>query len=185
MSQLNCNPSAFDRAIARVFAHEGGYVDHPHDPGGATNRGITLKTLAKWRGVDWRYLPKSEVYNLTADEAKAIYKARYWDSVRGDDLPAGLAYAMFDYGVNSGPRRAIIALQSILGVTADGIIGGMTLRAIRGRNEAELIRFLQSQRLSFMQRLRHWRHFARGWTKRVDDVRREALALAAESGGQP
>ena len=93
----------FDRALTAVLRHEGGYVDHPSDPGGATNLGVTRATLAQWRG---RAVSKAEVKALTRAEAAKIYRALYWDEIAGDALPAGLDFAVFDYCVNSGPGRA-------------------------------------------------------------------------------
>ncbi|WP_082555208.1 glycoside hydrolase family 108 protein [Devosia sp. Root635] len=111
----------FARALSAVLKQEGGYVDHPADPGGATNMGITHKTLARWRMVSpWWKLPKSAVMELQRPEAAKIYRANYWDAVRGDDLPSGLDLALFDFAVNSGPGRAVKMLQTIVGVTADG-----------------------------------------------------------------
>ena len=177
-------PDPFLAAMRRVFAHEGGYVDHPDDPGGATNLGITRRTLADWRGVTpFTALPKSEVRRLTRTEATEIYRARYWQTVQGDALPPGVAYALFDFAVNSGTRRAVRTLQEIVGTTPDGIMGGMTLSAVLRRDSAELVRQLSARRLSFMQRLRHWRHFGRGWTRRVNEVEREALRLSGGGGG--
>jgi hypothetical protein len=101
----------FDRALTLVLQSEGGYADDPRDPGGATNRGITRATLARWRG---RPVSKAELRALGRAEAAAIYRALYWDALRGDDLPAGLDIALFDYGVNSGPARAARTLQAVL-----------------------------------------------------------------------
>lgn len=176
-------PDAFQRAMVRVFQHEGGYVDHPRDPGGATNMGITRRTLAQWRGVPIRDLPKSEVRDMTKEEAVEIYRARYWDSVRGDELPPGVAFALFDFAVNSGPVRAVKHLQKVVGVPTDGIIGGMTIRAARRMEVADLVNQLQDSRLRFMQGLSIWPTFARGWAKRVESVRREAIAFTGGGGG--
>ena len=104
-------------ALTHVLAQEGGYVDHPADPGGATNKGITIQTLAQWRG---HAVTKDDVRNLSIKEAGEMYHARYWQAVHADDLPAGLDLAMFDYAVNSGPARAIKTLQQALGLTPDG-----------------------------------------------------------------
>ena len=175
--------SAFDMAVDRVFDHEAGYVDHPRDPGGATNMGITRRTLAQWRGIAVRDLPKSEVMNLSRDEARSIYKAKYWDSVRGDDLPAGLALAVFDFAVNSGPSRAVRFLQAIVGTKRDGIIGGMTLKAVSRMDESVIINQLQDNRLAFMKSLAHWDTFKNGWTRRVREVRSDALSLSGGGGG--
>lgn len=152
-----------------LFASEGGYVDHPADPGGATNHGITRKTLARWRNVaPWWELPKSEVKNLSLAEAGQIMKANYWDVVQGDKLPAGLDYAVFDYAVNSGPGRAVKDLQRVLGgIKVDGLIGLETLDAIEGRDVVELIDRLCERRFAFVKGLKTFATFGRGWTRRI------------------
>lgn len=169
----------FERALELVLAQEGGYVDHPLDPGGATKFGVTRRTLAAWRGVSpWRKLPKREVRALTAAEAGAIYRAEYWDAVRGDELPGGVDYAVFDYAVNSGIARAAKALQRAAEARADGMVGGMTLRAVRQYDPRTLIHRLCERRLSFLRRLGTWRAFGRGWSNRVNGVREHALEMA-------
>src|SRR3954447_9587673 len=95
---------AFANCLAFVLEEEGGYSDMPGDPGGATNMGITRATLADWRGAP---VSKDDVLSLERDEAAAIYRRRYWDAIRGDELPAGLDLALFDDAVNSGPRMAV------------------------------------------------------------------------------
>lgn len=166
---------SFERAITHVLKSEGGYVDHPQDPGGATNRGITLATLSIWRG---RKVTKAEVKALTEAEAKAIYRKNYWDVVRGDALPAGLDLAVFDFGVNSGTQRAAKYLQGVVGVRQDGVIGPATLKAVTGRDTAETIRGLSRARLDFLSRLATWPVFGKGWRHRVLAVEQEALAMA-------
>lgn len=165
-------------ALRLVLAHEGGYVDHPLDPGGATNLGITRRTLAAWRRVKpWRKLPKSEVREPTRREAGRIYRARYWDAVCADKLPGGVDYAVFDYAVNSGVARAAKALQRVAGARADGIVGPMTLAAVARHHPKTIIRRLISRRMSFLQRLRTWKTFGRGWTARVNGVLAAALEM--------
>ena len=171
--------SRFDICLDEMLRHEGGYADHPADPGGATNLGITHKTLASWRRVSpWSALPKSAVQALTRTEAAEIYRAGYWDRCQGDQLPAGLDLALFDFSVNSGPDRAIRMLQAELGVTADGQIGPLTLAAIAVRPGRSLIDALCDQRLAFLQRLSTFSTFGKGWTSRVAAVRKVALASA-------
>lgn len=157
-----------------VLASEGGYVDHPSDPGGATNLGITHKTLAAWRG---KPVTKQDVRNLTRDEALQIYKAQYWDAVRGDQLPAGLDYAVFDYAVNSGPARAVKDLQRVLGVGVDGIVGAQTLAAANARSASDLINALCDRRLEFVRGLSTYATFGRGWESRIASVRRNSLSI--------
>ena len=175
----------FARCLDHVLAHEGGYADHPGDPGGATNMGITRKTLARWRKVSpWWKLPKADVRALGRDEAARLYDAAYWQRVHGADLPAGLDLALFDYAVNSGPARAIKALQGELGVKADGWIGPLTLGALRARIAAAgvggIIVALCDGRLGFLQRLATFAVFGRGWSRRVAAIRAAALAMAGD-----
>lgn len=167
----------FDRVMPRVFAHEGGYVDHPKDPGGATKYGITHKTLSAWRG---KTVTKADVRALTKQEATAIYRAQYWAPIRGDELPAGLDYALFDFAVNSGPARAVKTLQKIVGVAADGIMGGITLAAVRQHSAVDLVVALCDARLAFLKGLKGWATFGRGWQRRVTDVKAAALQLAKD-----
>lgn len=168
----------FQAALAAVLRFEGGYVDDPRDPGGATARGVTQVTLAAFRG---RPVGKAEVAALTAEEAAAIYRRMYWDAVRGDELPGGVDLAVFDLAVNSGPGRAARMLQAVLGVRIDGIIGPATLAACRGAPAARTSELLCDARLRFLQSLPTWGVFGRGWSNRVQRVRNLAGALAASS----
>lgn len=175
----------FDRAIQWIKKHEGGYVDHPSDPGGATKYGITRRTLASWRGVKLVHLPKSEVKKLTWAEAKAIYKKNYWDKCKADQLPVGIAYCLFDFTINSGLNRAVRHIQTITGASVDGDIGDETIKAIHRyismRGETQLIKAYCSSRLSFMQSLKTWGTFGNGWETRVTQVEQRALQLSKPS----
>ena len=163
----------FDTIIEYVFASEGGYVDHPDDPGGATNMGITLGTLSTWRG---RKVTKAEVKNLTKSEAKEIYKKLYWLPVGGDALPAGLNYAVLDYAVHSGPDRAVRALQKLVGATVDGIVGPDTLKKVSAASDLRTVvnRYIDD-RLTFLKGRKTWNTFGKGWKARIDKVRKLSL----------
>ncbi|MFC5067811.1 glycoside hydrolase family 108 protein [Flaviflagellibacter deserti] len=165
--------AGFAQALDAVLRHEGGYIDHPSDPGGATNLGVTRATLSRWRG---RAVSKAEVRALTRHEAAAVYRAFYWDEIAGDALPPGLDLAVFDYCVNSGPGRAARTLQVIVGTVPDGRIGSVTLAAIEGRPLPELVSAYCRQRLSFLEGLKTFAVFGRGWRRRVRET--EALALS-------
>ena len=156
----------FERVQPWILAHEGGFVDHPKDPGGATNQGITQATYDAWRGLNG--LQRQSVRRLSPTEREAIYRTQYWDKVMGDELPAGVDYAVYDFAVNSGPSRAVKAVQRLVGVAEDGVMGVRTLGAIRAHGRPEdLVRRLCLDRMAFLRRLSIWRTFGRGWTRRV------------------
>ena len=175
----------FSACLREILKHEGGYVDHPGDPGAATNMGITRKTLARWRKISpWRKLSKSTVRNLTRSEATRIYQAKYWNPVRGDDLPYGFDLSTFDAGVNSGARRAIKWLQGVVGAKRDGIFGPKTMSAIdRIVDMPAAINRLNDKRLSFMRSLNIWRIFGGGWSRRVAAVRARSIAMWMRATG--
>jgi len=168
----------FDECVAIVLKHEGGFVDHPRDPGGATNMGITLRTLREWRGDDT--LTADAVRNLTEAEAKEIYLARYWNPVRGDQLPPGVDLAVFDWAVHGGVGRAARDLQTVLGVTVDGAIGRQTIAAVQHADPAEVIRGICGRRLAYLRSRPHWDAFGRGWERRVRAIEEAALARAKQ-----
>jgi lysozyme family protein len=168
--------TAFDRSVALVLRHEGGFVHHPNDPGGATKFGIAHETLSRARG---RAVSGDDVRALTREEAISIYRRLYWDTVRADDLPEPVALAVFDFAVNSGPLKAVQALQCVLGIQADGAVGPLTVAAAQGADAVQTVRRLTRKRLGFLARLATWPVFGRGWRRRVLAVEREALLLAA------
>lgn len=165
----------FSKALALVLAHEGGFVNHPADPGGATNRGVTQAVYDGWRGA--RGLSKQSVRHITNAEIEAIYRRDYWDKIRGDDLPGGVDYAVFDFAVNSGVARAIKYLQTAVGVGADGIIGPKTLAMVQHHERARLIESICTARLNFLKGLGTFKTFGRGWTRRVEEVQAKACGM--------
>lgn len=172
------------KSIRLILRHEGGYVNHPHDPGGATNKGVTIGTL-KRLGMDLDGDGDVDIYDLkklTTDDAVKVYKRFYWDAVHADMLPSGLDYTVADFAVNSGPGRAAQHLQRALGVATDGSIGPKTLSAVRKADTNHLIRAVNYSRLRFMQGLRHWPKFKNGWSRRVSEVRDASLRM---SGSMP
>jgi lysozyme family protein len=166
----------FAISLAHVLQHEGGFVNDPRDPGGATNKGITQAVYDDWR--HGHGLPAQSVRALVQIEIEAIYANRYWAPIRGDDLPSGLDYAIFDYAVNSGVARASRFLQQSAGVVADGKIGPMTIAAVKAIPPRLLIRDVCDARLDFLRHLETFDRFGRGWTSRVNEVRAQAEALA-------
>lgn len=168
----------FSNCLRAVLCHEGGFVDHPRDPGGATNLGITRATLARWRG---RPVSRAEVRALTRAEATKIYRALYWDEIAGDALPPGVDLAVFDYCVNSGVGRATRTLQSVAGIDADGRIGKLTLAAVDVAEPFFLITSYCRRRLAFLEGLRSFAIFGRGWRRRVYETQALALAMSADA----
>ena len=147
-------------------ASEGGYVNHPDDPGGPTNMGVTQRTYNAWRRSTGHSGHKS-VKHITRDEADNIFVYQYFRPIWFDKLPSGLDYAMADFSVNSGPKRAVKFLQRILKVKVDGIMGLHTLAAINDHKVDELIVTLCDNRLRWMKTLSTWRIFKGGWEPRV------------------
>lgn len=166
----------FKEALAAVLIHEGGFVDHPRDPGGATNKGITHKTYAAWLRV--QNMPQKNVRDITDAEVAAIYLDQYWNTVRADSLPSGVDYAVFDFAVNSGPGRAARFLQRVVGVAEDGVIGQQTLAAVQSIGARQIVTELCSARLAWLKRLSHWPTFGGGWERRVSEVKAKAMRLA-------
>lgn len=165
--------------LDKILASEGGKVDDPQDPGGRTNKGVTQRVYSAWRQSIG--LKPRDVYLMAQTECDAIYYEQYWTPICGNALPSGLDYAVVDYAVNSGIARAAMALQSLVGVAADGKIGPLTLTAVAvaGASTTDLIDRLCANRLNFLQRLSTWPRFGTGWTNRVKAVRTAALHLAS------
>lgn len=164
----------FPKALAVVLHHEGGWADHPKDPGGATMKGVTLATYSKFLG---RAASKEELRNISDAALQQIYRTLYWDRAACDRLPAGLDLVVFDMAVNAGPGRAAKILQTILGVASDGVIGPKTLAVVESRPVADLIRAYSDARRSFYKELSTFDTFGRGWLRRVDEVESEANKL--------
>lgn len=170
----------FAKSLAKVLVHEGGYVNDPVDPGGATNKGVTQAVYDGWRRSHGQ--PPQSVKALNADEVAGIYRMLYWDRIRGDDLASGVDYAVFDFAVNSGTHRAATFLQACAGVATDGMIGKQTLDAVQRMGAERAINALCDRRLGFLQRLKIFWRFGKGWTRRVQDVRTAALAMVRSAG---
>ena len=166
--------SNFEECMARLLAHEGGYVWHAEDPGGETNFGVTRAVYEQYVG---RQVMDGEMKGLTHDDVYPIYKENYWDRVRGDDLPSGVDWAVFDFCVNSGVSRSAKALQRIVGVEQDGGIGPMTLQAIAEMEPADIIEQMHHMRDGFYRSLSTFDTFGRGWIRRNDETKEQALAL--------
>lgn len=167
---------SYNVALTRLLKDEGGYTDHPSDPGGPTNFGITLADARRyWKG------------NATADDVRAlpqtvarnIYRERYWNALRCDELPAGVDYAVFDYGVNSGVGRAGKVLRRVLKLSdRTSIVSDKVIAAAGERAASDLVIAICAERIGFLRGLKTFPVFGRGWTARVNGVRAAALAMA-------
>lgn len=150
----------FNDCLNRVLKSEGGYTNDPKDPGGPTNFGITL---ADYRSYINRNGTAKDVKGMTVDQAKQIYKPKYWDKVNGDVLPSGIDYTVFDYGVNSGVSRA-----------------NRVYNKLKQSDSIRTINAINDERLSFLHGLSTWNHFGRGWASRVASVRQHSVDLARQ-----
>lgn len=170
--------SDFDRSLARVLVYEGGRVDDKRDPGGRTNKGVTQSTYDSYLRTHNR--PLTDVWGIPDADVAGVYKI-YWDQVRGDELPAGLNFAVFDAAVNSGAGRAGEWLQAALGSAyvgiLDGLIGEKTIQAVIAFGDADtLIEEFCSRRLGTLKRLRTWPVYGRGWSARIANGQKIALS---------
>lgn len=169
------------QALKLIGLSEGGYVNDPNDPGGETDRGITQRTFDAWNASKGRQ--KRPVKGITKEEAEEIIVSEYFTTVNFNSLPGGIDYAVADFGVHSGPAKAVKVLQKILGLTQDGIAGAMTIAAASKINASLLIDEYMNARLAYMKTLRTWKYYGKGWSSRVDSVRSNAKKIAA--GGTP
>ena len=148
-----------------ILAYEGGFVNHPKDPGGATNQGITQRTYDAYRRRIGH--ATQSVRMIDNVERDTIYRVQYWDAIRGDDLPGGVDAAVYDFAVNSGPSLAAKYLQRIAGVKQDGVIGLQTLDAVARLDPVVVIDRLCEARMTFLRGLKTWGTFGKGWSRRV------------------
>lgn len=155
----------FDAYFPHLLRHEGGYVDHPRDPGGATNLGVTKATLAAWRK---RPVTKAEVRALTPGDVKPIYKSMYWNTIGGDQIPAGPDAALFDVSVNSGPGRA-----------------RQWRPLIEGKSPVDAVKAVCGRRRAFFRSLRTFDVFGKGWMRRVAEVEAWSIRWALQAQSIP
>ena len=160
--------SNFENVLALVLRDEGGFSNDPRDPGGMTNLGVTKRV---WEGFVGHAVDEAAMRALTPADVTPLYRQNYWNRVHGDDLPAGVDYAVMDFAVNSGPSRAAKTLQRACGVTDDGAIGPATLAAVNSADPITLIDAVCDGRLAFLQTLPSFPTFGHGWTNRVQRVK--------------
>lgn len=170
----------FLKYLEWVLVHEGGYVNHPKDPGGATNYGITQDTYNNYLHSSGK---KSQSVSLiTRREVEAIYRVKYWLAIKGDQLPVGWDYAVFDFAINSGISRAIKMMQLAVGVSDDGVIGEKTLAAVRAAPREALEKYINSRR-DFLCSLKTFPTFGKGWLRRVDELTERVQKLVETKAG--
>jgi len=174
----------FDASLKHLLKSEGGFTNDPRDPGnklpdgraGSTMLGVTQ---ASWEAFIGKRTTQEKMRELTPDDVAPIYRKKYWDAVKGDELPSGLDYLMFDFAVNAGPGRAIKIMQDALGVTADGVIGRMTMKAIADANPEELIEKFSDAKEAYYKSLKTFETFGKGWLRRVAEVKGYASEMIA------
>jgi lysozyme family protein len=168
--------SNFEKCLAKLLVHEGGYVNHPSDPGGMTNLGVTARVWEEWVGHP---VDEKQMRALTPEVVAPLYRKKYWDACRADELVSGVDYCVFDVAVNSGPGRAIKFLQSAVGTTPDGGFGPATMAAVKEaeKDPAALVELYCAKRLEFLQSLKTFEVFGKGWSRRVAEVKDESLKM--------
>ena len=166
--------SNWKRSFELMLQSEGGFANHPSDPGGMTNLGVTKATWENWIG---RESDEAEMRGLTPEKVEPMYKKKFWDAVRGDELKVGIDYLMFDFAVNAGAGRAIKTLQTAIGVPADGGFGPVTMAAMKSFEPVKLIERFSQAKEDFYRSLNTFDVFGKGWLNRVERVKGEALTM--------
>jgi lysozyme family protein len=164
----------FDKCLEMLLEHEGGYVNHPSDPGGMTNLGVTKRVYDEWIG---RESTEQEMRDLTPEDVGPIYRKNYWSRLRLDDVGSGIDWALMDFCVNSGPSRPAKALQRAVGAVADGAVGPKTLQLVAEKDPEFVIDYIYTVRQAFYESLRTFDTFGRGWTRRNKETLEQALSM--------
>tara|TARA_Y100000004_G_scaffold195630_1_gene263190 strand:+ start:5904 stop:6413 length:510 start_codon:yes stop_codon:yes gene_type:complete len=164
----------FHDSLIMLLKHEGGFVNHPRDPGGMTNLGVTKKVYEEWMG---REVTEQEMRDLQPKDVRDLYKKNYWDRCKCDDLPSGLDFAVFDWAVNSGTGRASKGVQKACGAEPDGAIGPKTLALVEGQNTEYMIEKFGEIRQKFYESLSTFDTFGKGWTRRNKETTEQALKM--------
>jgi len=169
----------FDYCLKIILHHEGGYVNHPKDPGGETNLGVTKRVYEAWCMKN--DLHQKDMKDLTIEDVAPIYEKNYWGRLKCDKLPIGLDLCVFDFGVNAGTGRAAKYLQRVIGAAADGAIGPNTLLKVKEFVSSEgldaAIQDYQAARQKYYESLSTFETFGRGWTRRVTETTDSAMSM--------
>jgi lysozyme family protein len=173
--------NAFARVFSFVVGEEGGFDTAAADPGNWTSGRVGVGELRGTKfGISAAAYPNQDIINLTTADAQTIYKRDYWDPVRGDVLPTGLALLVFDAAVNNGVKRAIVWLQIAAGVEADGVIGAATIAAATSPETiVQVCSEFLAQRMFFMATLGTWRTFGLGWSRRLASLPFKAVSMGS------
>ena len=166
--------SNFEKALALVLQHEGGYVNHPSDPGGRTNLGVTQRVWEEYVGHP---VDEATMRSLTKELVAPLYKKNYWDAICGDVLPAGVDYLLFDFAINAGTSRAVKTAQKSLGINADGALGPITTQALLTANAKDFIHKFSMAKESFYRSLTTFPTFGKGWLNRVAEGKKNAEGM--------
>ena len=164
----------YQTALNNVLRSEGGFVNNPKDPGGMTNLGVTKRTYEQYVGHP---VDEETMRGLTPETVAPLYKQMFWDAVRGDDLPDGLDYCLFDLAVNSGASRAVKFLQMAVGTPQTGKITDREVQMANDADASDLVNKVCNERLVFLQSLNTWATFGKGWGNRVAYVQRTAIKM--------
>ena len=168
--------SNWPTSLALMLKSEGHFVNHPSDPGGMTNLGVTKKA---WEAYVGRQVDEAEMRALTPEIVAPFYKARYWDACKCDQLPLGVDYAVFDFAVNAGVSRASKTMQAALGTAADGIVGPATIGVAVNADPDEFLEKFSAAKEQFYRNLPTFEHFGKGWLRRVAEVKQAADGMIA------
>ena len=167
----------FNECLEKVLGHEGGYVNHPDDPGGETNLGVTKRVYSNWTSEN--DLAVKDMKDITVDDVSPIYKLSYWQKAKCDQLPIGVDYVIFDMSVNHGVSRAAKFLQGVVGAEKDGIIGSKTLAMVNDMDKSDMIEALCLEREDFYRNLNTFSTFGKGWLNRNSGVKSASLEMAS------
>jgi lysozyme family protein len=164
----------FKKCLELVLKSEGGYVNHPSDPGGRTNLGVTQAVWEEWVGHP---VSENDMKALTADKVAPMYEMKYWRTSYCEKLPVGVSLLVFSMAVNSGSGRAVKLLQRCLGLLEDGVIGPKTMAKIQKLSAVDLVERYSATRKAFYEGLKTFPVFGKGWLARTEKERTEALEL--------
>jgi len=167
----------FEPCLKFVLHHEGGWSDHPRDPGGATMKGVTIAVYREYFG---RTVSKEELRAIPDEHLFDLYRTRYWNRSRCDEFKPGIDLSVFDMAVNAGPGRSARLLQRCVGAVEDGVIGPRTMAAVEAMPVRDLIINFADTRRRFYRGLKAFETFGRGWLRRTDECEQEALKMAGK-----